>query len=503
MNRPSQSHNPGKSSLAEFIKSYPDTLSPATANAYRKAVRSFLAFVGDEIADIDTLEQTMIGDWMVDMLIGGHSFKTASYYLDNLCSICNAAARNQIIHKTDTFKQIKEHLRNFTPAQADLCRQTVAALEAGFPNLLTMIRTAGHQQGELAVYTDITTLLLLNPTLQLKDIIKLKKTDLPELTDEARAIAGRHSSSRRQFIFPLHQNEKTIQQIERRCNEKIAALLKYRNIPTHGNAAESLQVLWIFTALRIGIKASTAIAALGTLPEALKIFSVAVPSDSMSAHEKIKIFAEVAKTLIENPVCWHVMRLRRGVSFNTLQQRISADTDRLHIAEIFYPAETIARKLGRKVIYKDKPIIPGIIFFQSRHTDIGRIMRHTGDIAWCVRDRSRSDRPYAIVSRAAMTAFQQAIGQFTPDTQLYPLGTLSLQPADRVIVIGGDWSGTQAVIEKAPDILSSASAPAPSSSTSSSSSEATGGAIIYQIRFIDDTGFEWHIPADSRLLKKL
>lgn len=100
-----------------------------------------------------------------------------------------------------------------------------------------------------------------------------------------------------------------------------------------------------------------------------------------------------------------------------------------------------------------------------------------------MRDRSRRDCPYAVISRNAMETFQQVIGQFTSDSKLYPLGTVELKPEDRVIIIGGDYSGTEAIVEKSP--------------------KDTTGDIIYQIRFIDDTGFEWHIPKDQRLLRKL
>lgn len=140
-------------------------------------------------------------------------------------------------------------------------------------------------------------------------------------------------------------------------------------------------------------------------------------------------------------------------------------------------------KIGKRVVSKNKPLIPGIVFIKTGATETGALMRHAGDLAWLMRDRSRRDCPYAVIPQTSMDLFQQVIGQFTADSRLYPLGTLTLKPEDRVIIIGGDYSGTEAVVEKVP--------------------KDTDGDIIYQVRFIDDTGFEWHIPKDQRLLRKL
>ncbi len=468
--------------ISGFLHFYPSRLSTASANSYNKAVRSFISFAGREINDSDDISETLLGDWVVDMVMSGLTVKTASYYLDCLCSIYNAAVEKGLASPSGSFRSIKSRLRS--SVHKDLAGNPTAIPVTPFniDALTSVIRTADRQTGELRLFTDIAIISLLNPALTLDGITRLKKRDIDTLTAESKAIAERHLDTRRSYIFPLAQTEKTQLQIVRRCEEKILSLLKYRGLPVSADAQDSLRTLWAQTALRSGIRASAAVAALGGYPSGIPILAVA-KSICLGKKDKEEILEKVAKTLIENPLQWHVMRLRHGIKFESLKRRFEMHRDELRTPETFYPCEEIARKIGRKVVYKDKPLIPGIVFIRTRATEINAIMRSAGDIAWCMRDTSRADRRYAIVSQRSMETFQQVIGQFTPDYQLYPLGTHLLKPEDRVVIIGGDYSGTEAIVEKSPKDYS--------------------GDIIYQIRFIDDTGFEWHIPKDQRLLKKI
>jgi len=466
------------SALLEFLWSYPSQLSHSTANAYNKSIRSFIAFAGDDIYITDNaFPDTIPGDWFVDMIMSGLSVKTASYYFDNLCSIIKAAANKGLTRHPEIFRKTKERIRNYRQSE-----NTVNITEEDLKRLQLMIRTADRQTGELAVYTDLAIISLLDPSLNIQKACTLRKDDIDSLSLECKSIAARHLDNRRSYIFPLGQADKTRNQLYRRSNDKILTLLRYRNLPIAHDAQTSLDTLWVYAALRSGLRASTVAA---TIPDAARNIPLleiaeAAPADDYSIPH---IYDSVSHTLVDNPVCWHVMHLRHGIRYGSLERRFEACKESFTIPATFYPSEAIARKIGRKLVYKDRPLIPGIVFFKTRATNISTIMRHVGDIAWCMRDPSRRDRPYAVISQQAMDTFQQVIGKFTSDTRLYPLGTIQLKPEDRVIIIGGDYSGTEAIVEKVP--------------------KETQGDIIYQIRFIDDTGFEWHIPKDQRLLRKL
>lgn len=467
------------STISDFFHNYPSRLSSATAVSYNKAIRSFMAFSGNEMQDNDGISDTLLGDWVIDMALSGLTPKTASYYLDCLCSVYNTAVENGLALPSPSFRIIKSRLKSVLSTDKTEARPLSAF---NFDALTSMIRNADRQNGELGLFTDIAILSILNPSLSIDEITRLKKSNLDTLSPESKTIAERHVNTRRSYLFTLEQNEKTPKQIATRCNEKITALLKYRGLPVSSDAQDSLHSLWLLTALKSGVRASAAVSAIGETPAGLPILSI-VSKISINEVSRKDILNTVAKTLVENPRQWHVMRLRHGTKYESLKKRLELLDKDIKTPDTFYPCEEIARKIGKKMIYEDKPLIPGIVFIRTRASDISMIMRTAGDIAWCMRDTSRADRRYAIVSQRSMETFQQIIGQFTPDYKLYPLGTLILKPQDRVIIIGGDYSGTEAIVEKSP--------------------KDTTGDIIYQIRFIDDTGFEWHIPKDQRLLKKI
>lgn len=467
------------STISDFLHIYPSRLSLATATSYTKAIRSFIAFAGNELREENIITDILIGDWVIDMALSGLTPKTASYYLDCLCSVYNTAVENGLALPSPSFQIIKSRLKSVLSTDKTEARPLSAF---NFDALTSMIRNADRQNGELGLFTDIAILSILNPSLSIDEITRLKKRNIDTLSPESKTIAERHVNTRRSYLFTLEQNEKTPKQIATRCNEKITALLKYRGLPVSSDAQDSLRSLWLLTALKSGVRASAAVAVIGEAPAGLPILSIA-SKISINEVSRKDILNTVAKTLVENPRQWHVMRLRHGTKYESLKKRLELLDKDIKTPDTFYPCEEIARKIGKKMIYKDKPLIPGIVFIRTRATDICPIMRTAGDIAWCMRDPSHADRRYAVVAQRSMETFQQVIGQFTPDYKLYPLGTLLLKPQDRVIIIGGDYSGTEAIVEKSP--------------------KDTTGDIIYQIRFIDDTGFEWHIPKDQRLLKKM
>lgn len=470
------------STIFDFLHTYPSRLSSVTANSYNKAIRSFIAFADNDLQESETVTEVLLGDWIIDMVLSGLTPKTASYYLDCICSVYTVAVEEGFASPSQSFQKIKSHLRSLLSSDKSIKAACGSLSSFNLDALSSMIRNADRQKGELGLFTDIAIISLLNPSLSLEKITRSKKCDLATFSRESQPHAERHMDSRRNYLFPLGQTKKTPKQIAAHCNEKIIALLKYRGLPATADAQDSLRSLWLQTALKVGIRASAAVSVLRETPKGLPIISVA-SNIYIDDECRENILNTVTKILVENPVQWHIMRLRHGVKYESLKDRLGLLNDNHKAPDTFYPSEEIAKRIGKKMVYRNKPLIPGIVFVRTRPTDINRIMRIAGDIAWCMRDTSRADHSYAVVPQKSMETFQQVIGQFTPDYKLYPLGTLLLKPQDRVIIIGGDYSGTEAIVEKSP--------------------KDTTGDIIYQIRFIDDTGFEWHIPKDQRLLKKI
>lgn len=77
-----------------------------------------------------------------------------------------------------------------------------------------------------------------------------------------------------------------------------------------------------------------------------------------------------------------------------------------------------------------------------------------------------------------MQRFQSAIGHFTADTELYPLGTLIPKPGEKVILIHTDYEGRQAEVE---EIV-----------------ESREDTAIIRVKLTTDFGYEWRINIDAR-----
>ena len=172
------------------------------------------------------------------------------------------------------------------------------------------------------------------------------------------------------------------------------------------------------------------------------------------------------------------MRLRHGVKYPRLLARL--DEAALSLP-LFYPTQEIASRTGRRLVFKNEPVIRDIVFFKSEPAGVVRVFREIGDIAWCYRENGTG--PYSRIHAADMERFQQAIGHFTPDYEVAPLGELPHRPGDRVVVLGGIFTGLQGEIA---GIEQTADPAAP---------------VLYRILLSADNGIEWRVALDPRLIK--
>ncbi|MDE6803291.1 MAG: hypothetical protein K2J29_01480, partial [Muribaculaceae bacterium] len=82
-----------------------------------------------------------------------------------------------------------------------------------------------------------------------------------------------------------------------------------------------------------------------------------------------------------------------------------------------------------------------------------------------------------------MLRYQTAIGQFTPDMEVLPAGTLSIKENDHVIMLTGSLIGRPATVTQI--------------KTTST------GRTIYRLSFIGDNKVEWAVNADSRTVRPI
>lgn len=450
--------------LREKAHGYP----PTTARNYLKAIAAFEAFTATYPTDFSGFSDEMLADWFVGMVITGHTRKTALQYINSLSAVCSAINSDGHSLEPDEFTSIRGKIRRLDTDLPDCLIK-----HDSFSRLLQLIRTVDRLPDNLRLTADIMILSLLNPSMSLTDIIRLEKEDIDSLSTVSHDIVIPYISPRRKYLLPLGQSEKTPKQLRDSLDASILQLLHSRNIATFGQVKPTLDSYWAYAAITSGSTPCSTVSALGHIPPGLPALIVCPRS------EYPRTMPTAEELLLSNPLQWHAMRLRPGVKFTTLTDRLSLmDTP---VPELFYPCIEIARRIGKKLVYRNRPLIADIVFFRSRITDIPQLFRHIGDIAWCYRQSNAKGGTYASIPNASMLEFQTAIGLFTSDMHLYPLGTIDLQPDDIVEVVGDMFAGRQGRVE----------------------SSLPGDPTIYRLIIWGDNGLEWRADVDSRLIKKI
>ncbi len=245
-----------------------------------------------------------------------------------------------------------------------------------------------------------------------------------------------------------------------------------------GTPTQAPADLWAHAALKCGYTPQAITGCLGFRPTANPVFALC-PMQPIPDSDAMEMRATVARVITDDPLQWFVMRLRPASGFSSLRQRLASIPSGNHAPTLFYPCEEIATRIGRRLVWRDRPVIPDIVFFRSRRSHVRPLFREIGDLAWCY-TTGRSGT-YAAIPDTEMQRFQQAIGRFTPQSEIFPAGTLAPAPGDTVEIIGGIFAGRHA------EVVKTATKPS--------------GVTIYRLILPDNKGIEWRIDVDARLLQ--
>lgn len=464
------------SGLFEVLRIDADSLAQSTRKTYTKAASALAAFLNEKGYGIESLTTPVIAEWIVSMYAGGLSLNSIRLYVNAVASLCNTAVGDNRPTGGIAFKEIKAVLQPIVAAT-----NTPRLTKDDFKRLVNLARSAGSLSGEISLATDIILLSLLAGCMPVKTVIKLKNSDIDDSDKEIAEIAERHSSPRRRYVFPLRQAMLTENRIERDVSNLIRRLLTQRNLPWYGSVDETVKTYWAYTALMCGKTGSEIISTLGNAPAGMAILSLCEKAGT-TAEVREKTRREVGEALTDNPLRWYAMRLRPHATYAELDRRLTAIANEIKRPETFYPCEEIARKTGRRVSFRQKPIISDIVFFRSRVTGILPLFRKIGDLAWCYTTSGHNGASYAAIPQRDFETFQEAIGQFTPEYEVAPLGTFPLKENDRVIIVGGLFQGYEAILDK---ITPSTALPS----------------TIYRLKIIGNNGIEWRIRTDARTAK--
>ena len=481
--------------------------NPAAARSYAKAAASLRNFISAFQLAYEPLDTRMIADWLITLRIEGHSLSTIRLYLNAISSLYTRLGAEAADNAID-FRSLRIKLDEIEKTPVSDRRRTTT------PPDETASALSGIPAGLLA---DLHRAAVIAGGLTLEAAARIRRADLPLYPEELQPIADRYADARRKYIFPLRQTAYTPRQLAR-------ALAKAIESSTDPKLRRLLppSIEWLHTAMRCGATPSEAIAALGrdplfTQPEGpitrLLQCAPAAPRDEEAACRLRRL---VAGAVADDPLHWYAMRLRRKSDYAEITRRladIAADpAEPIRLDATFYPMTEIARRTAKGIQHNQEPLLPDILFFRARLTQLQPLFRRIGDLAWCYKDASRRDRGYAPIPDAQMHAFQLAIGIFTPDTDIRPLGTLTPRPGQPVLVIGGPFAGrpgrflatlpsSPAPSRAAADPATSRAAADPAPNTTALSPDATyPEPILYRLILPGDNGIEWEATIDPRLI---
>lgn len=435
-----------------------------------------------------------LSSYLLSLWLSGTALKTVILNLDILSSLYNRAVKAGIASSTDLFRTLKAWLKSLGDANWE-----GAISEEIFERALRLTKHAAYCVSDDAIAVDMVLLSLINGCMPLSDIARLKRSDIERLDSDSQAICRRQlGNSRRSYVFPLAQSDSTSRQIAIRQQQLIRALFRRTRLPLSDNVFDTIRSLWAYAALRLGLHPDIIIARLGCAPLGLPLLKLFTPpADTASVLTDTEPQAPILRApradtfindntslirnlFLNNPSRWYAMSLRPHVRYPELLLRLDVLKAILPPVELFYPVEEIARAIGKKIVYKERPFIRSVVFFRARLTDISRIFARIGDIAWCYRRSGRPGEPYAAIDPVQFALFQQTISRFTPDYEVAPIGELPFRKNDRVVILGGPFTGMQATFHSA--------------------SKAEEG-VVYRLNIVGDNGIEWRINIDSRLTK--
>lgn len=465
--------NSRNDALLDFFRARVKCMTESTAVNYNKALNCLSSYISDNSVSADVATAQFLENWFLYMQIRGLRLNTCLHYIDVVSGLYSSAVDEGVAPSADVFATVKARIKLLP---SDFHKYMVSG--QSFSRLVNVLKISSIRTDDTGLAINLLLMSLLNDGMSLTEVALLKKGDERVQWGECKAIAERYVDSRRQFLFPLGQSGKTRRQLTVAVNKMVSSLLDTYNIEHSDNLQNSIRSYWAYAALRCGVDGETIVGMLGCRPAGMPILNVVSGQECPTDESVARVRELVASQLVSNPINWYAMRLRPRVKFKDLTQRLSLIGGRFSKTELFYPCDEIARRVNKKVVVRERPVMPDVVFFKSQVTDIPALFSRIGDMAWCYSFGGQ----YAVISKSAMALFQQAIGKFSPDYEVGPVGSIALQEGDRVEVLSGPFKGFDGSVVK-------------------ETYDKAG--VVYRIKIFNDASMniEWRI-SDSRFVKK-
>lgn len=404
---------------------------------YRKAFLSFKHFVYDRFISDQPFCIEVIAEWYVFLRLKGINVAKSYFYIDKLGNLYSATRETDKKTEPPYFRNIRKSIK---AVQGEEKRNLPAKIE-NVIRLQNLIKNS--QPGSLdSLGFDLLLFSLCMGGCPVRDMINLKKTDLESLNPAAQKIAKKYTDNKRKYVFPLNQIRSTPKQGRLHVTTLLDEVLPKIGISEYDDIDNLLYLLWICTAVFYGVSPSV-IRSIRELPHDLNFLTLCEPKP-LTGEEKESLILKMADLVCSGKEKWFALKLRPRVSFEDLLAKVAKTDDKKITPAFFYPCDEIARKVGKKVVWKDRPVISDIVFIKTHTSTLVPFLRNVWELAWCYREYPGG--PYGEIPSKSMEDFQKAIDIFTPEFEIAPIGGFELKEKDRVIIVGGNYKDLKARI---------------------------------------------------------
>lgn len=461
----------------EFLDFFRSTLSGMSAESvmrYRRTISELEIFLVGHRVRLADLSERLVADWATELLCRGLAKSTVVRHLDSLNAMVKNAAKEGLIAPNNAARSVSKSL-------STIKNLPVLLSGSAFEGCLAILRNALKEREGNAhnAFQDMVLFAMLNGASGLDTVALVKKKNLPEYNGMIRAILMRNVDSRRDYVFDLHQSALTSRQLKSAISAGVLSVFSHYIDEAGFDPDGLVRSMWAACAMRSGLTASEALAyAGGPAPYAVPEFC---HQSTVNDDGKSSWIATVNSMLASEMPQWYVMQMRRGVSYDELRKEIY---DKIHPCPmLYYPCETILKQRGDKRSEVERPYIDRTVFFKSDPEKVMPMFSTIGDKAWCYRVLSVPGAPYAVVPLREMERFQRAIGMFTPDIEIHPLGALTPMPGETVVLIKAGFNNRTATVE---DIINKEC-----------------GSAIFRVKLNTDNGYEFRIDVDARQIERI
>ncbi len=324
--------------------------------------------------------------------------------------------------------------------------------------------------------------LLYSCALSFTDVVGLRYDAISQDNYHLRDIADScRTWAQRRYVFQLGQGKRRDTQIVREIASRINAQLHSLGFDLGDEfGINTIWSLWIDAALEAGVNLFDIRSTVG-VAGADNMYLQLVPEIVITSKRRSEILNKVAEHINPHYEHWHVMRLRNAVTPDDIRYRaVERVPSLLKRLTLYYPTREMVFKENKKIIKREMPYIPGLLFFKIGENNIAPLFREIGDLAWCYRERPSQDAPYSVIPRSEMERFQRFVGKFTEDVEISLSGKEPLGIGRRVRITGGLMEGYEGEIY---DIEESKDSPS--------------GRRMFQLNLSSDQALRWTVSIED------